>query len=146
MRKLFSSIYLIVGLLLFMLGLLMLLGQTGVVGFFSAIFPDTQTFEVAGAVFQFLGGFLVIYGTVKLAASEFRVKNDGENQAMLLGLSRAVDRVEKRTTEVWEKLSPIQSANNKFQSPTSGNLSCRFCGAKIEQESSFCSNCGKSQK
>ncbi len=61
----FSGVnFLFVGLILFLVGLLMILHQAAVVGFFSQILPDVQAIEISGVVVQFIGQILVIFGVM----------------------------------------------------------------------------------
>jgi hypothetical protein len=141
-----TAIFLVIGVLSFFLGLLMLLRQASLASFFSLLLPDIQTVELAGSLLQSFGGLLVVYGTVKFLSSEFTAKSNKANQAMIFGLMQSVERIEKGTKEIVERLDSMQKANNTLQASASPFLKCRFCEAKIAHGSSFCPNCGRSQK
>jgi hypothetical protein len=140
------STFLVIGVLFFFLGLLALTHQSNVIGFFSLILPDIQTIELFGVLLQSVGVLLVLYGIMKFVTDELIVKSGKENQAILFSLMQTVERVDRRTTEVVEKLGSIQMANSAPQTQVSTFLKCRFCGSKVDQGSSFCPSCGKSQK
>ncbi len=144
-RSSISNIFFVVlGVLLFFAGLLMLLGQETTVLFFSSLFPNTESMELAGAVFQVLGGLLVINGIVRFASYQAQSR-DKENQALIYGLMQRVSVLEKRGAEVVGRVVSLEKLRTVRDSlPES--VKCRFCGAGIELGSSFCSNCGRSQK
>ncbi len=139
-----NGFFVVLGVLLFFAGLLMLFGQQNIVSFFSSLFPNTESIELAGAVFQVLGGLLVINGTVRFLTSQAQSR-DKENQALIYGFMQRVSVVEKRAAEVAERVVSLEKLKTVRDSlPQS--LKCKFCGAGIELGSSFCSNCGRSQK
>ncbi len=139
-----NSFSIVLGVLLFFAGLLMLLGQQNIVSFLSSLFPNTESMELAGAAFQVLGGLLVINGAVRFLNSQAHSR-DKENQALIYGLMQRVSVVEKRAAEVAEKVVSLEKLRN-LRDSLPQSVKCRFCGAGIELGSSFCSNCGRSQK
>jgi hypothetical protein len=139
-----NAFSLLLGVVLFVLGLLMLLNQENMVAFFSSIFPNAQSIDLAGAVFEVLGLLLVLNGAIKSLTSQAQAR-DKENQALIYGMMHRVSLVEKRAAEVAEKVTSLEKVRIVRDSlPES--VKCRFCGTGIELGSSFCSNCGKSQK
>ncbi len=133
------------GVILFFLGLLMLIQEQTAVGLFLPIF-GSQALELVGVLFQAVGGLLVLYGAINAFTSEFVAKNNREhkeNQAFLMSLMQSVDRVEKRTAEFGDKLAELGKSISSQGSHAT--LKCKFCGAMIDQGSTFCPNCGKSQ-
>ncbi len=139
-----NSFSVVLGVFLFFAGLLMLFGQQNIVSFFSSLFPNTESIELAGAVFQVLGGLLVLNGAVRFLTSQAQSR-DKENQALIYGLMQRVSVVERRGAEVAERVVSLEKLRTVRDSlPQS--VKCRFCGAGIELGNSFCSNCGRSQK
>jgi uncharacterized membrane-anchored protein len=139
-----TAAFLILGVILFFLGLLMLLHQVSVVNFFSPIFPDVQSIELAGVVLQSLGGIFVVYFAVKFVSSGLTARAK-ESQAMVFSVMQSMERLEKGMAVVSEKLS-IEKSGVVAQASVPASSTCRFCGAKIDVGSSFCPNCGRSQK
>ena len=139
-----NAFSLVLGVLLFFVGLLMLLKQENTVAFFSALFPNTQSMELAGAVFQVLGGLLVLNGAVRFLTSQAQSR-DRENQALIYGLMQRVSSVEKRAAEVAGRVVSLEKVR-AVRDSLPESVKCRFCGAGIELGSSFCSNCGRSNK
>jgi hypothetical protein len=139
-----SRISIGVGVLLFFLGLFMLVDEPTAASLFASLFSDIQTLQIAGVVFQGLGAILVLTGTIRMFSSELKNRTN-ENQALLFGLMQRVERVEKRTVEVADKIFSLENTRAP-QASVSDSLKCRFCGARIERGVSFCPNCGRSQK
>jgi hypothetical protein len=132
------------GVFLFLLGLLLLVREQFVVDFFASLFSDAQSQVIAGVILQGLGAFFVLNGTIKLFTNELKTRTT-ENQAFIVGLMQRIDRVEKRTVDVADKIVSLENAR-AVQKSVSGLTNCRFCGAKINRGITFCPNCGKSQK
>ncbi len=138
-----NAFSLLLGILLFFTGLFLLLNQVNVVAFFSSLFPNPESLQLAGAVFQVLGGLLVLNGTIRFATSQVQTR-EKENQALFYGLMQSVKRVEQRTVEVTERVVSLEKAW-AIRDSLPDSVKCRFCGAGIELGSSFCSKCGRSQ-
>jgi hypothetical protein len=136
--------FLVLGVLLFFLGLLMLVQQASVVALFSAILPDVQFLELIGVLFQSVGGLLVVYATAEILTADVVAKSKG-NQAVLFSLMQSVERVEKGNAEVAAKLDSMEKAYSNVQFSASDFQTCRYCCARIEKGSVFCPRCGKSQ-
>jgi len=139
-----NTFSLVLGIVLFFAGLFLLLNQENVVAFFSSMFPNHESIQLAGAVFQVLGGLLVLNGTLRFATSQAQTR-EKENQALFYGLMHRVSLVEKRAAEVAEKVVSLEKVRAARDSlPES--VKCRFCGAGIELGRGFCSSCGRSQR
>jgi hypothetical protein len=144
-----NAIQLIVGLFLFLLGLLMLLNQATVVGAFSQILPNAEAIEIVGVTLQLLGGFLIIHGTIRSVSNEFMAQQRKERQAQLTILNQTMERIDQRTIENTNKLASLimstqETRRNQF-SPQ-GTSRCKYCDAAIDPSASFCPNCGRSQR
>jgi len=139
-----NAFSLVLGVLLFIIGLLMLVNQENTVAFFSTMFPSAQSIQLAGAVFQVLGGLLVLNGAIKSLTSQGQSR-DRENQALIYGLMQRVSSVEKRAAGVAERVVSLEKVR-AVRDSLPESVKCRFCGAGIEPGSSFCSDCGRSQK
>ena len=130
----------------------MFLHVSPIIELVTSLMPDAQTIQIFGLILQFLGEGLICYGIICaisdkvianaeysrqiLIASAFR--NTKEQSAQLEALRKSID---EQVSQLNAKLNQIQSQE------TSAKLfkkqpRCRFCDAKIEQES-FCPSCGK---
>jgi hypothetical protein len=135
----FSGVnFLIVGLVLFLVGLLMILHQAAVVGFFSQILPDVQAIEISGVIVQFIGQILVIFGVIRLVSTKFYVGIQTERQALMVGFTQTMQRIDRI-----DRLISAQMSTTRIEIPTAPS-NCKFCGTKIQQ-GRFCPKCNKSQ-
>ncbi len=139
-----NGLSIILGALLFFAGLFMLLGQDAIVSFFSSLFPNTESMQLAGAVFQILGGLLVLNGTIRSLTSLAQTR-DKENQALLYAMMQRISSLEKRGAEVVERVVSLEKVR-VLRDSLPDSVKCRFCGAGIELGRTFCSACGRSQK
>jgi hypothetical protein len=146
-RKSFSGAnFLVVGVALFLFGLLMILEQATAIGLFKGILPDVQSIQMAGVAIQFGGEILVIFGVMKSISNKFLTHVQSERQAFLMSFSQTNDQIARRfaqTNERIDKLVSVQRAS-PILTPSKTISDCRFCGAKIGQ-GNFCPKCGKSQ-
>jgi len=133
------AVFLVLGVFLFFLGLLLLLGQETVLSLMSI--PKGQAAELAGVVLQGFGALLVLSVALN-SSSEIATKRAKQNQAVLLSLTESVSRLEKRTSEFAEKLVALERTNYAQSSFSQ----CKCCGATVDRRSGFCSSCGKAQK
>ncbi len=135
----FSGVnFLFVGLVLFLVGLLMILHQPAVVGFFSQILPDVQAIEISGVVVQFIGQVLVIFGVIRLVSNKFFVSIQTERQSLMVGFTQTMQRIDRI-----DRLISTHIPTTRIEMPTASS-NCKFCGTKIQQER-FCPKCSKSQ-
>jgi len=150
-RTKLSTYYLILGLLLFPLGLLMLFGQPLILDFMTNIMPSTQTIEIFGLIIMFLGEGLICYGIVttifnRVAASaelnrQVLFRDVARNtQEQIVGVSR---NMEAQIAGLNAKLDQIYQTNASARLAEL-EVNCRFCGTKMGQ-GRFCSSCGKAQ-
>lgn len=86
-----------------------------------------------------------MYFAVKFVTSELTARAK-ESQAMVFSVMQSVERLEKGIAVVGEKLDSIGKSSVVAQASVAASSTCRFCGAKIDVGSSFCPNCGRSQK
>jgi len=118
-----GSVMLVVGFILYQFGLSYELHQTTLLAkwlaqFVNPLIQRGLSLEGAAIMFQFTGGLLAIFGVIVCFAGVA-----GPNKTALV--SRAV--------------KPAGTGTG------SDATNCRFCGARIEEGSSFCSQCNKSQ-
>jgi hypothetical protein len=145
--------YLIVGLILFPIGLLMLLGQPTVIDLFMNLMPSIQTIEIFGTILLFLGEALVAFGIIGSITNRIILKlerdritlttvvnRSGEQQAVVaMGLRT----VESQIAHISTKLQQTQSIGNTIVS-TKVPSNCKYCGARMG-EGNFCPNFGRAQ-
>lgn len=143
--KIGSTYYLILGIVLFPLGLLILLRAPPVIDLITQLMPGTQTVQIFGLILQFFGEGLICFGIIGaisgkvIASTEYNrqilvasgVQRIQEQSAVISGFKRNID---EQIAQLHFKINQLQAT----QSPTK----CRFCGTKIEQ-GYFCPSCGK---
>jgi hypothetical protein len=143
--KIGSTYYLVLGLVLFPVGLLMLLRISPIVDLITQLMPGTQTVQIFGLVLQFLGEGLICFGIIGaisskvIASTEYNrqilvangVRSTQEQTALISGIKRSVD---EQIAQLHVKISQLQA--------TKSPAKCRFCGSKIDQ-GLFCPSCGK---
>jgi hypothetical protein len=155
-RKVSSTYYLVLGLVLFPLGLFMLFGISPIKEAINALMPAAETVQIFGLILQFLGEGLICFGIVgaisgKVAATTDysrqilvanALRSSQEQNAMISGFKKNVD---DQIGQLHLKLNNIQAQvqAQKVASPASqGPSKCRYCGTKITQ-GPFCPSCGK---
>src|SRR3990172_2360197 len=87
-RTKLSTYYLILGLLLFPLGLLMLFGQPLILDFMTNIMPSTQTIEIFGLIIMFLGEGLICYGIVTTISNRVAASAELNRQVLFRDVAR----------------------------------------------------------
>jgi hypothetical protein len=155
-RKVGSTYYLVLGLVLFPLGLFMLFGISPIKEAINALMPATETVQIFGLILQFLGEGLICFGIVgaisgKVAATTDNsrqilvanaLRSSQEQNVMIAGFKKSVD---DQIGQLHAKLNNIQAQvqAQKVAAPAYQALSkCRYCGTKITQ-GPFCPSCGK---
>jgi hypothetical protein len=148
--KIGSTYYLVLGLVLFPLGLLMLLRISPVIDLITQFMPGIQTVQIFGLILQFFGEGLICFGIIGsisgkvIASTEYSrqilvasgVQRTQEQTALITGFKRNID---EQIAQLHAKLNQLQAQRATLvQSPSK----CRFCGTKIEQ-GRFCPSCGK---
>jgi len=130
-----NSVFTVLGIFLFLFGLLMLLHQTTVVSLFSNILGGLEALELCGVTLFLVGTLLIIQSTVRTIYERIIVEQKAENKVVIGQLLQIGERVD-RLAGMQGSVAPIV-----LTEPTS----CMFCGARIESGSRFCPLCGKSQ-
>ena len=155
-RKVGSTYYLVLGLVLFPLGLFMLFGISPIKEAINTLMPGAETVQIFGLVLQFLGEGLICFGIVgaisgKVAATTDNnrqilvanaLRSSQEQNAMIMGFKKSVD---DQIGQLHAKLNNIQAQvqAQKVTPPANQAPSkCRYCGTKITQ-GPFCPSCGK---
>jgi hypothetical protein len=152
-KKVGSTYYLVLGLVLFPLGLFMLFGISPIKEAISALMPGAETVQIFGLVLQFLGEGLICFGIVgaisgKVAAhTEYNsqilvattVKSSQEQSAIIAGFKKSVD---DQIAQLHLKLNQIQAQRATPPAMYQAPSKCKYCGAKITQ-GPFCPSCGK---
>jgi len=111
-----NSVFTVLGIFLFLFGLLMLLHQTTVVSLFSNILGGLEALELCGVTLFFVGTLLIIQSTVRTIHEKIIVEQKAENKVVIGQLLQMGERV--------ERLSAMQSSVTLtvLTEPTS----CRF--------------------
>jgi hypothetical protein len=155
-KKVGSTYYLVLGLVLFPLGLFMLFQVYPVKDALNALIPGTDTIQILGFILQFLGEGLICFGIVgaisgKVAASTEHsreilvansIRSSQEQNAMIAGFKKSVDdqiaQLHGKLNQIQAQVQAQRAAAPMYQVPSK----CRYCGAKITQ-GPFCPSCGK---
>lgn len=139
-KKRLATYYLILGVILFPLGLLMLQGQPSLLSLMANIMPSTQTIEIFGLIIMFLGEALLCYGIVN--AVVVRVADGAELNRQIV-VAGVVKNVQEQVNQLNAKLDQIQQCNAS-KPLLAARANCQFCGARMG-EGRFCPSCGKAQ-
>ena len=145
----------VLGFVLFTFGLLLILRESNLYGFFTSVIADAQITLVFGTVVLFAGQMLVVFGAVKansikllssmqterketlnlfaLSIDQFQSRMQNERQAIMASYNQTMSKLDSF-------IGAQKLANTTQQTVLPSN--CRFCGTKIAQ-SPFCPNCGK---
>jgi hypothetical protein len=147
MKSFSGANFLVVGLGLFLVGLLMILQQSTAVGLFKGILPDIQSIQIAGVAFQFFGEVIVIFGVMKSVSNKFLTNVQTERQAFQMSFSQINDQIARSLAQINERIDKLFSGQRTdfIVTPTRIVSSCRFCGSEIEK-GNFCPKCGKSRR
>jgi hypothetical protein len=147
-----STYYLVLGLIIFPLGLLMLLRVSPIIDLITQLMPGTQTVQIFGLILQFLGEGLICFGIIGAISGKVTANTDYNRQVLVASNVRSTQEqtafvasfkrsVDDQIAQLHAKLNQLQAqraAAPIAQAPSK----CRFCGAKIER-GSFCLSCGK---
>ena len=148
-KKILATYYLVLGVILFPLGLLMLQGQPSLLSLMSNM-PSTQTIEIFGLIIMFLGEALLCYGIVN--AVVVRVTDGAELNRQIV-VASVVKNVQEQivgfSKNINDQVSTLNAKMDQIQQNISQRLpptraTCKFCGAKMG-EGRFCPSCGKAQ-
>jgi hypothetical protein len=145
----------IVGLAVFVLGLLVILRENPFFGFVSQIVPDAQSALIFGAVIQALGQVIIVFGAMKSNSAKLLNNLQTERQLTLNIVTQNVEQLQSRMqierqtlmasyNQTMSKLDHLIAAQKALTSAPQLSLpiNCKFCGTKIEH-GTFCQNCGK---
>jgi hypothetical protein len=139
-KKRLATYYLILGIILFPLGLLMLLGQPSLLNLMVNIMPSTQTIEIFGVIILFLGEGLLCYGIVNAVVGRVADGAELNRQNVVEGVVR---NVQEQVNQLNTRLDQIQQTGASRLLPAT-RANCQFCGAKMG-DGRFCPACGRAQ-
>lgn len=136
---------LILGLLLYQFGTLATLHQAALMDYVLSVLPDIQLVELIGVLLQLLGIALIVVGFTSLVSNIIATQLEDErahteNEMRRLRYEISV-RIEESVGNIVAHLKP----NVKTQNPQTTQV-CKFCGAQINEQDTFCSVCNRSQK
>ncbi len=145
--------YLIIGLIIFPLGLLMVFRQASFMSLISNLMPASEVSDILGTIFLFLGEGAIAYGIIGSISNKVIANSNQERMIYANTLTRVLDQqtavsaamrgVQDQVNQVNTKLQQIQ--NVPTATTTARNLNtCKFCGSNMG-EGRFCPNCGKAQ-
>jgi NADH pyrophosphatase NudC (nudix superfamily) len=150
-----SRLIVVLGVVLFIIGLLVVLRETPFFSGVSQLVPDAQIALVIGAVAASLGQTLLVFGIVKANSDKLLRGLRFERQLTMTAVARNMDQMhltmqdERQTVlasyqQTMTKLDRIVA--NQKELPSDGQTkelsACKFCGTKMEKNA-FCPQCGK---
>lgn len=112
---------LIVGFVIYQLGLLIILRQATFLVHLSPILPGGLTPDLTGAALGFIGGIIGIIGLVTCISSATSIQR----------------------REVLRSVEELKAIISKMLIP---KRRCKFCGAEIDEQAIFCPVCNRSQR
>jgi len=150
-RTFSNKAFLVIGLALFLLGLLLLLHEATTVSVFSQVLPNSEALEIFAVSMQLIGGLVVIFGVMRVASANFLVSMQNETQELKTGFNQTMERLDRLITVQRASLMAAEAratfaaqtatmSISKFMVPSD----CKFCGTRIES-GRFCPKCGKAQ-
>jgi len=116
-----GTLILIIGFIIYQFGLLITLHQATFTGQLVAIFPGGSSLDLIGVALEFGGGILGLIGLV-------------------ICISNAISTQRKETLR---EIRELKATLSKMLTP---KRRCKFCGAEIDEETTFCSVCNRSQR
>ena len=148
----------VLGLVLFVVGLLVVVRENPLFSGVSAIVPDAQSALVFGAVMASVGQSLVVFGVVKASSDKLYSNLQSERQLTMTALARNMEQMqvtmqnERKAVlasyaQTMTKLDRLAANQKELDSnpPAALPADCKYCGAKI-QNSTFCPQCGKANQ
>lgn len=153
-----SRALIIVGLALFIFGLLVILQEKTLFGLVTQLAPSTDSALIFGAVVTSVGQAIVVFAAVKSGSAKLMSNLESERQLTMAVLSRNMEQLQLKIqsdrqammagyAQTMAKLDSFISTQKELGATPQPNLSanCKYCGAKIEQ-GSFCAKCGRSNR
>ena len=134
-----GSFMLILGLIIYLFGLLATLQQVTLISYLTT-FLSIEVIEVMGVLLQLLGVFLIVAGLTSLISSIIAIQLENETRNLYEILSRVDERV-RDMSDVMAR----QRLSTAPQTQQTAARTCKFCGAPLGDEDLFCPNCGRSQ-
>jgi len=116
-----GTLILIIGFIIYQFGLLITLHQATFTGQLVAIFPGGSSLDLIGVALEFGGGILGLIGLV-------------------ICISNAISTQRKETLR---EIRELKATLSKMLTP---KRRCKFCGAEIDEQATFCPVCNRSQR
>jgi hypothetical protein len=148
-----TSRYLIIGLILFPLGLFMLFRQTSFISLLNNIIPASETIDIFGVILLFIGEGAIAYGIIGSVANKVIANAEQDRVVYANTLTHVMDQqtaisasmrsMQDQVGQVHTRVQQIQAAAMSPQIPRNPT-NCKFCGANMG-EGRFCPNCGRAQ-
>jgi hypothetical protein len=145
--------YLIIGLIIFPLGLLILFRQLSFTSLISNIIPASETVDILGAILLFLGEGTIAFGIIGTVTNKVLANADKERMIYANTLTHvmeqqtavyaAVKSMQDQVAQANTRLQQIQTASTSPHLPKNP-INCKFCGANMG-DGRFCPNCGRAQ-
>jgi len=116
-----GTLILIIGFIIYQSGLLILLQRATFISQLAAIFPESSSLDLIGIALEFGGGILGLIG-------------------LIICISNAI------STQCKETLREIRELKATLPKMLTPKRRCKFCGAEIDEQATFCSVCNRSQR
>ncbi len=133
-----GSLFLTMGLIAYLFGLLAIFHQTFLMDYLLKVFPNIQLMELVGVLLQLFGVILGVTGFALLISGIVKIQLEEEIREFEHYI---LPRIEDRVSNVLIKHKTSISS----QAPTSIRV-CKYCNAELSGDEVFCPTCGKAQK
>ncbi|MEM3549868.1 MAG: zinc ribbon domain-containing protein [Candidatus Bathyarchaeia archaeon] len=133
-----GSLFLTIGLIAYLFGLLAIFHQTFLMDYLLKAFPNIQLMELMGVLLQLFGIILGVTGFALLISGIVKIQLEGEMREFEPYI---LSRIEDRVSNVLVKYK----ASISLQAPTTIHV-CKYCNAQLTGNEVFCPACGKAQK
>ncbi len=150
-----SIVLVIVGIFVFIFGLLAVLSEQTVVGALSTFLPDSMAISIFGLLMMLIGQFSLVFGVTRFVINRFLTFLQIERKISAAAFDQSIQQLQNRMREdkqvliasynqTASKIDSLMSHQRAFatQSLSSFPTNCKFCGTRMEQ-SQFCPFCGK---
>ena len=149
------ELFVVLGLVIFVIGLLVVLRENPFFSGVSQLVPDAQSALVFGAVAASIGQTLLVFGIVKANSDKLLRGLQMERQLTMTSVARSMDQMhltmqnERQAVlasyqQTMAKLDRLVANQKELPSDTTAKelSNCKFCGTQMKKNA-FCPQCGK---
>ncbi len=136
---------LVLGGIVFLVGLLLLLQDSLVTNLFSPLLGSLESAQIAGTILEVVGISIVTFGAAKAASANSLVAVQKEGEALRTEFYQTVYRLDRLIATQRATLMAMEASANtssRLATGSAGFSNCSFCGTAVEK-GHFCPKCGK---